>query len=71
MQNGFADAAIVVPMARPQTIEDKLAYAKDLAEKIKAAEVNGVAVGEVNVTFECTGVEPCMHTAIYVCASPF
>lgn len=66
VKNGFADASLVVPMARPQTIEDKLAYAKDLAEKVKAIIVNGDAVGEVSVTFECTGVESCMHTAIYV-----
>ncbi|KAM0808366.1 putative Enoyl reductase (ER) domain-containing protein [Seiridium cardinale] len=65
VQNGFADAAVVVPMARPQTIEDKLAYAKDLAEKITATQVKGEAIGEVTVTFECTGVESCMQTAIY------
>jgi L-iditol 2-dehydrogenase len=66
VQNGFADAAVVVPMARPQTIEDKLAYAKDLAAKITATEVNGAPIGEATVTFECTGVESCMQTAIYV-----
>lgn len=65
VQNGFADASIVVPMARPQTIEDKLAYAKELAEKIGSTQVKGEAVGEVTVTFECTGVESCMQTAIY------
>ncbi|KAI1862785.1 uncharacterized protein JN550_009932 [Neoarthrinium moseri] len=65
VQNGFADAAVVVPMARPETIEDKLAYAKDLAAKIGATEVKGEAIGEVSVTFECTGVESCMQTAIY------
>ncbi|ORY60650.1 sorbitol dehydrogenase [Pseudomassariella vexata] len=65
VENGFADAALVVPMARPQTIEDKLAFAKDLAEKVLASTVKGEAVGEVTVTFECTGVESCMHTAIY------
>jgi L-iditol 2-dehydrogenase len=64
--NGFADAAVVVPLARPQTIEDKLAYAKDLAEKITSTQVKGEAIGKVTVTFECTGVESCMQTAIYV-----
>ncbi|KAK7917719.1 hypothetical protein PG985_011327 [Apiospora marii] len=67
VQNGFADVAIVVPMARPQTIEDKLAYAKELAGRVTAAKVGkaGEEVGEVGVTFECTGVESCMQTAIY------
>ncbi|KAI0425852.1 alcohol dehydrogenase GroES-like domain-containing protein [Xylaria sp. FL1042] len=65
VENGFADAAFTVPMARPQSIEDKLAYAQDVAEKIRSVRVNGEEVGEVDVTFECTGVESCMHTAIY------
>ncbi|KAI0551781.1 alcohol dehydrogenase GroES-like domain-containing protein [Xylaria curta] len=65
VDNGFADAKFTVPMARPQTIEDKLAYAQDVAEKLKGVEVGGEKVGEVDVTFECTGVESCMHTAIY------
>lgn len=64
--NGFADASILVPMARPQTIEDKLAYAQDVAASAKAAEVNGQAVGEYTAVFECTGVETCVQTAIYV-----
>ncbi|KAK8067691.1 alcohol dehydrogenase GroES-like domain-containing protein [Apiospora saccharicola] len=68
VENGFADVAIVVPMARPQTIEDKLAYAKELAGRVTASKVGcerGEEVGEVSVTFECTGVESCMQTAIY------
>ncbi|TDZ38367.1 L-idonate 5-dehydrogenase [Colletotrichum sidae] len=65
LDNGFADAGVVVPALRPQTIEDKLAYARDVAEKIKAAEIGGQAVGEVNATYECTGVETCMQTSIY------
>lgn len=66
VDNGFADAAFTVPMARPQTIEEKLVYAQDVADKIKKVKVNGEDVSEVDVTFECTGVESCMHTAIYV-----
>ncbi|KAK8098891.1 uncharacterized protein PG998_012132 [Apiospora kogelbergensis] len=65
VQNGFADVAIVVPMARPQTIEDKLAYAKELAGRVASSKVGEEEVGEVGVTFECTGVESCMQTAIY------
>ncbi|KAI1185999.1 alcohol dehydrogenase GroES-like domain-containing protein [Nemania serpens] len=65
VRNGFADAAFTVPMARPEGIEEKLAYAQDVAEKIMGVEVAGGSVGEADVTFECTGVESCMHTAIY------
>jgi L-iditol 2-dehydrogenase len=63
--NGFADAAIVVPAKRPATIEDKLAFAKEVAELVKAVDVNGHK-GEVVMTYECTGVESCLQSAIYV-----
>ena len=73
VENGFADAAVTVPIpaVRPETIEDKLVYARDVAERVKASVVPGPEggqepVGEVSVTFECTGVESCMQTAIYV-----
>ncbi|KAI0019997.1 sorbitol dehydrogenase [Xylariomycetidae sp. FL0641] len=65
VENGFADAAFTVPMARPESIDDKLAYAQDVARQIGESQVAGQPVGEVDVTFECTGVESCMHTAIY------
>ncbi|CAG9946473.1 unnamed protein product [Clonostachys rosea f. rosea IK726] len=63
--NGFADAGVVVPMARPQTIDEKLAYAREVSETIKATKVNGQEVGEVSVVYECTGVETCVQTSIY------
>ncbi|KAI1391839.1 GroES-like protein [Hypoxylon trugodes] len=68
VDNGFADAGLTVPIAnpRPETVEDKLAYAQDLAEKLKALKAkSGEVIGESAVTFECTGVESCMQTAIY------
>lgn len=65
VSNRFAEASILVPMARPQTIEDKLAYAQEVAASAKGAEVNGQAVGEYTAVFECTGVETCVQTAIY------
>lgn len=83
IDNGFADTGLTVPIpaTRPETVEDKLAYAQDVAEKLKALRVAGRdvdgLVGEAAVTFECTGVESCMQTAIYVIppyspiASPF
>ncbi|KAK4092152.1 sorbitol dehydrogenase [Purpureocillium lilacinum] len=63
--NGYADAGVVVPMARPQTIEEKLLYAADVADKIKATEVHGRPIGEVTAVYECTGVETCVQSSIY------
>jgi L-iditol 2-dehydrogenase len=65
VQNKFADTKIVVPMKRPQSIEDKLSFAKEVAEIVKG--VSGV--GEVDAVFECTGVESCLQAAIYVSRS--
>ncbi|KAH8677236.1 chaperonin 10-like protein [Ilyonectria robusta] len=63
--NGFADASVLVPMERPQTIEDKLAYAQKVAATVRETVVRGEAVGEVTAVYECTGVETCVQTAIY------
>lgn len=65
--NGYADAAFVVPAARPQTIDEKLAYAQDVAAEIKAIELRGRPVGDVSAVYECTGVETCLQSSIYVC----
>ncbi|RYP43068.1 hypothetical protein DL770_011862 [Monosporascus sp. CRB-9-2] len=69
VDHGFADVPLTVPLParRPETVDDKLAYARDLAERVKASSVRdgGEPLGEVSVTFECTGVESCMQTAIY------
>jgi len=62
VQNKFADAKIVVPVKRPQTIEDKLAFAKEVSELVKSTS----GIGEVDAVFECTGVESCLQAAIYV-----
>jgi Zn-dependent alcohol dehydrogenase len=62
VQNKFADAKIIVPMKRPASTEEKLAFAKEVAELVKAGE------GEVDAVFECTGVESCLQAAIYVSA---
>lgn len=63
--NGFADAGVIVPMERPQTIEGKLAYAQKVATAVKETQIHGQAVGEVMAVYECTGVETCVQTAIY------
>ncbi|KAL6874635.1 GroES-like protein [Trichoderma longibrachiatum] len=63
--NGFADAGFVVPLARPQTVDEKLAYAQEVAEQARGVKVNGEEVGEFGAVYECTGVETCLQSAIY------
>ena len=65
VQNKFADAKVVVPMKRYTEIQDKLAFAKEVAEMVKGASGRG----EVDAVFECTGVESCLQAAIYVSSS--
>lgn len=70
LAKGFADAGVVVPLgARPEGIQEKLKVAQELAALVAAAEVKsgkGGVVGDVDISFECTGVESCMQAAIYV-----
>ena len=61
VQNKFADTKIVVPMKRFEKIEEKLSFAREVAELVKSAS----GVGEVDAVFECTGVESCLQAAIY------
>lgn len=66
VKHGFADASIVVPMKRPETITDKLDFAKEVAGMVKETNANGQPIGEVNAVYECTGVESCLQASIYV-----
>lgn len=67
VENKFADAKIVVPMKRFEAIEDKLSFAKEVAELVKQAS----DIGEVDSVFECTGVESCLQASIYVSSNIF
>ena len=62
IENKFADAKVVVPMKRFEVIEDKLNFAKEVAELVKQAP----DASEVDTVFECTGVESCLQASIYV-----
>ncbi|MCJ1399188.1 hypothetical protein MMC11_002390 [Xylographa trunciseda] len=65
-KNGFADHGYAVPLKRGQSIEEKLAIAKETASDIAHTEIApGKPVAEVDVVFECTGVESCVQAAIY------
>lgn len=67
LENKFADAGIVVPMKKCNTIEEKLAFAKEVAGMVQDTKSRiGSSVGEVDAVFECTGVESCLQAAIYV-----
>lgn len=64
--NEFADLGFVVPMKRGSSIEEKL----DIAQETAALAVGAIRGEEqfsgFDAVFECTGVEACMQTAIYV-----
>ena len=62
VQNGFADVSYTVPMRRGKDIDESLAIAKQTAAEIGKVD----SVGEVDVTFECTGVPSCVQAGIYV-----
>lgn len=64
--NKFANASVLVPMTRPVSIEDKLAFAKTVAASVAETTSNGEKIGEVDAVFECTGVESCLQASIYV-----
>lgn len=60
VDKGFADHKVVVPLKRPEGIDDKLAFAQEVAALVAEQ------AADVDVTFECTGVESCLQAAIYV-----
>jgi threonine dehydrogenase-like Zn-dependent dehydrogenase len=67
LKNKFADAGIVVPIKKCSTIEEKLAFAKEVAGLVhETKSITGSILGEVDAVFECTGVESCLQAAIYV-----
>jgi L-iditol 2-dehydrogenase len=67
LENHFADHGVVVPIRQCKTIEEKLAFAKEVAALVhETKQVGDHPIGEVDAVFECTGVESCLQTAIYV-----
>lgn len=72
LENGFADATSVVAPPRrngvPPTLEDGLASARENAVRATEAKTTATSKGgKFHATFECTGVESCVQTSIYVC----
>ncbi|KAF5857225.1 hypothetical protein ETB97_006067 [Aspergillus alliaceus] len=66
LEHGFADVGFVVVPKKADTIDSRLAIARDLALEIgKLKWPGGEDVGRVDHVFECTGVESCVQTSIY------
>ncbi|OGE47622.1 hypothetical protein PENARI_c040G03061 [Penicillium arizonense] len=61
-QNEFADVGFAVPLKQGATIEAKLAIAQETAKLATTA----AGLCGFDAVFECTGVETCVQTAIYV-----
>lgn len=64
--NGFADRHFVVPMKRGSTIDEKLAIARETAVLALETAGEGKDFLGFDAVFECTGVEACMQTSIFV-----
>lgn len=65
LDRGLADVGVVVPMRRPETVEEKLEFAREVAGLVKGAK-GDTAIGDIGLVYECTGVETCLQAAIYV-----
>lgn len=62
VKNGFADETVALATRRPSSVEEGLALAKEDA----AAMVAKNQGDRFARTFECTGIEGCVRTTIYV-----
>ncbi|KAL8823221.1 MAG: hypothetical protein Q9191_006060 [Dirinaria sp. TL-2023a] len=66
IEKGFAHGGFVVPRKNGKDTEEKLRLAKEITSIIATTENHSSgANGEVDVVFECTGVEACTQAAIY------
>lgn len=68
VDHGFADRGVSMPRRSGSTVDEKMEIARDAASLMGRQCHRGTetAVGEFDVVFECTGVEPCLQAAIYV-----
>lgn len=71
VQNGFSHAGFVVPRKRGQNVDDNLEIARATARLASQVQIiNGELPFGYERVFECTGVEACTQSAIYVHISP-
>jgi len=68
VQKRFADRSFVVPMKRGKDTDENLEIARETAKALgEIKDGQGKEVAEVDVCFECTGVQACVQAGIYVC----
>lgn len=64
---GFASVTYLVKPKKCDSLEEKLAVAKEVAADIAALKLpDGSTFGQAATTFECTGIESSIQAAIYV-----
>lgn len=67
VQNGYAHAGFVVPRKSGRDIDEKLEIARETARLATQMQItDGEPPHEYEMVFECTGVEACTQSAIYV-----
>ena len=67
LEKGFADVGFVVSGKRAEDVNESLALARETAASIgDLCLPSGVALGRTDHIFECTGVEPCVPTAVFL-----
>lgn len=66
VKHRFADASVVASSVRGGSVEEDLRLAREGAEKYGGVKGGDGGVGEFDAVFECTGVQSCLQTAIYV-----
>lgn len=70
VKNSFADLRYVVPATKGQSVDEDISIVQENAAAIGRLQgQSGSEVGQVDVTFDCTGVPSCVQTAIYVSTS--
>ena len=66
-EKGFADAGFVAPATRYSDPQEQLRAARSIASSLGGIKYDdGAEVGRSDFVFECTGVEICVQSSIYV-----
>lgn len=67
LSNGFAEVIYAVEPRKGSTLEERKLIAQSTAHAIGELKwCDGQKIGQVQRVFECTGVESCLQTSIYV-----
>jgi L-iditol 2-dehydrogenase len=67
-KHGFASETSNILAKRGSDSEEKLQIAREVASSLlKLRSEAHKSPGKYHITFDCTGVESCVQTAIYVC----